>query len=273
MLEERRHSASSLFPFLLRFVKRGGPIKRGQRAVVIMAGAVALLSMAIGPDDFTFVMPVSPETGEGQRLIAVRAIEICNGRYPQLGRYRFSGLEQLSSSNPQPARFEVRQELSCLDAPPKPPSAEQPVPADWQPSAEDIRLVNEQTWRYFAAVDAGRSHQIEAMLNRGLREADTPEQRSADLAQFRRDAGTPGPHRIIKLTWYVNRDQAPGVYAAVDFERSYSGMLGNCGYLIWFREAAGRYVLSRIESSQAMRQDSRPTPSPEQLRAMLRCAD
>ncbi|HYI64257.1 MAG TPA: hypothetical protein VEW71_05160 [Allosphingosinicella sp.] len=217
---------------------------------------------ALGPDDFTIMIPVSPETLEGQRLVAARAREICGSRFPLPSRYSFSGREMISPEGVRQSVFEVSQELTCSDRPPDAAAAEPPAPADWRASDQDDTDVRAATMGYFAAVDAGDAARVHAMWIEAERAARPLEARVEALRRFRSLAGAPGAHRIVRLTWYVNPQGAPrpGIYVAADYERAYAGLHFNCGYLIWFREAAGRYALTREETSSFHRGDSSATP-------------
>jgi hypothetical protein len=127
---------------------------------------------------------------------------------------------------------------------------------------------------YFAAVDAGDAARIHGMLASDRQADESLPERAEALRAFRATAGTPGTHRITALTWYVNPPAAPhgGVYVAADFERAYSDLLVNCGYLVWFRETAGRYVLVREENNMIARRDFGDHPANiAELRAMTHC--
>ncbi len=231
------------------------------------------LVSAAGPEDFSLTIPVSPETPEGRRLVALRAIEICGARYPQLGRYRFTGSERVAPDGSRSGSFDVRQELTCFTTRPAEP-AEAPAPADWRASAQDESAVRAATMAYFGATDAGDAARIHAMLSAERRSGDSLAERAAALRAFRDQAGTPGTHRILALTWYVNPVGAPrpGIYVAADYERAYSGLLANCGYLVWFREADGRYVLVREESAVVARGTIGDGPDElARARALARC--
>lgn len=232
------------------------------------------LLAAMGPDDFTLVMPVSPETPDGQRRLAQRAMEICAGRYPVLHRYRFTGMERLDSPDQQEARFEVRQEMTCSNTPPAPPTEGQLAPADWQPLEQDRLEIIALTARYFAAVDSGDAETAHGSWIEG-QQAETPlSERRRQIEEQRRQYGAAGASPPVRLTWYVNPANAPqpGIYVAVDYERSYANLVLNCGYLIWFRDAAGRYRLTRQENSVFERGPSAPSAEAlTQFRQMSRC--
>lgn len=226
-----------------------------------------------GPDDFRLTLPVSPETAEGQRLLAERALQICGGRYPVLTRYRFAGREAVGPDGRLTGQFDVSQELSCADRPP-PVSEERPAPADWRATERDEADARAATERYFAAVDAGDAARVHAMWIASQQRATSLEERRLELQRFRAEAGTPGRHRIVRLTWYVNPEGAdrPGIYLAADYERVYSGLFVNCGYLMWFREAPGRYALIREETGMLAARDAPTTPEGiAQARSLARC--
>lgn len=220
-----------------------------------------LLAMG-GPDDFTLVMPMRPDTPEGQRRLAERAMQICGSRYPVMERYRFAGTEALQG-NAEP-RYEVRQELTCSDAGP-PAQAGEAAPADWQASEQDVREITALTRRFFAAIDSGDAETAHGLWSDDL-QAETPlDERRRGIEAFRQQAGLPGAAPVTRLTWYVNPEGAPrpGIYVAVDYERFYANLTMNCGYLIWYREADGRYRLTRQEDSVMAR--SAGTAAADQL--------
>ncbi|HST37173.1 MAG TPA: DUF4019 domain-containing protein [Allosphingosinicella sp.] len=227
----------------------------------------------LGPDDFTITIPVSPETPEGQRLLAIRAREVCGSRYSVADRYRFEGEERISPQGDRTSSFRVRQELTCSDTPPSPPTGEQ-APADWQASEQDVRDVVAVSERYFAAVDGGDAEIAHAMWSED-QQAETPvAERRREIEEFRRQAGPRGAHPRMRLTWYVNPDGAPrpGVYVAVDYERFYANLALNCGYLIWYREGDARYRLTRQDNG-IVAQSATPLPAEQlvQVRQQLRC--
>lgn len=244
-----------------------------------MAGALMLQMLIAGslfslqPTFFTLEMPVSPETREGQRLIALRAMELCRGRYPDLGRYSFDGEEPIAGGPTAGTRpYTVRQELACRDAVPTPPAGPT-VPAEWKATEADIERAMAATMSYFANVDRGDGSQIERMLSEEMRSLSEPAERAEALKAFRREAGAPGKHRVVRVTWYVNPPGVkPGAYAAVDFERQYANFSVSCGYLIWHRQADGSLLLTRQEIGNAPKAAADAQPLAE-LRAMLRCRD
>jgi hypothetical protein len=234
---------------------------------------LAFAFFALAADELVLTIPVSPETPEGQRLIAVRAVEHCAGRYPRLGQYRFVGNETIAPDGTRQSSFEVRQELQCAEA----PSARSTVPAapaDWRASPADEREIRNLTQAYFSLVDGGAVTQVREFCAPSRQRADEPEACVSRIEGFRRESGAPGQHRLVAVTWYVNPEGAPtpGIYVAVDYERSYEKLLLNCGYVVWFRDSAGKYVLVREESGTLRREDSDGSPEfVAQARSLMHC--
>ena len=198
---------------------------------------------------FTLELSVSPETPEGRRLIASTAARLCPGRHPHLGRYTYKGTESLPGAGASAPRFEVRQAYICADAPQEAPEGER-LPADWRPSPDDEARVR-------ALTDAGDAAAIHALWSDANREMEPLSARASALARFRQQAGKPLGHRIAKVTWYVNPEGGvpAGAYAAVDYERRYSGLLLDCGFLAWYRRADGQYELVRQENGSVPRSE------------------
>ena len=227
---------------------------------------------ATAPESFTMTVPVSPDSEEGRRIVALRAVEACAGRYPRLGRYTYVGSTEVGGG--EAVRYEVRQELVCLDAPPARP-AEQPAPSDWQPGETDHKQIVELTERLFALTDAGRVEDVHGLWSGANQEMVPLAERRAALDDFRAKAGRPLQHRIAKITWYVNPPSAPtpGIYAAVDYERAYSQLAANCGFIVWFREPSGRYVITRQEDGTLPKEqaESLSLERLAQVRELLKC--
>jgi hypothetical protein len=159
---------------------------------------------------------------------------------------------------------------TCSETPPSAPAGEA-APADWQASQRDVREIEALTLRFFAAIDSGDAETAHGLWSDD-EQSETPlDERRRSIESFRQQAGRPGAAPVTRLTWYVNPVGAPrpGIYVAVDYERSYANLTMNCGYLIWYREAGGRYRLTRPEDSVMAR--SAGTPAAEQL-AQLRQA-
>jgi hypothetical protein len=217
---------------------------------------------------FTLVMPVSPESRDGQDRIWAKAQEVCGEWFPVLGQYRFEGTERLSGGTTSDPSFTVHQQLVCSEVPIV-RVFDTPADPAWQPSAGDEAQVRDLMIRYFALVDSGDAAAAHAHWSAANQEMTSLSERSRAIAEFRRTAGTPETHRIWKLSWYVNPEGAPepGIYVAADYERKYSNLGFNCGYLAWLRQADGSYRIVREETTLVTSADAAKLP-PQDLAAM-----
>jgi hypothetical protein len=222
---------------------------------------------------FTMELTVSPETPEGAAEVAMKAIEICDGLYPHLGHYKFTGNERVSGE-PETPKFTIQQDVTCLSSP---PVADTSSPADpaWKATEADERQVLDLTKRYFALADREEAGPIHLLWTPENREMVPPGDLAERLKQRHEKLGSPSGHLSTKITWYVNPDRAPrpGIYVAVDYELEYPGNAFNCGYLVWFRNSDGSYLIVREESGLLSQSDAAGL-SPEkraEMHSLLRC--
>lgn len=224
---------------------------------------------------FTMTMSVRPDTAEGQMLLAKEAYRRCAPLSPQPGRYQFEGVKQLGSKTPKPVKWKARQEFTCGSAPPT--LAQTPAAADpnWQPTPAIDRAIRDATVRYFALVDAANGVQAHSVWSASNQTMTPLAERQANLESSRKTSGEPLGHRIAKLTWYVNPEGAdtPGLYVAVDYEKRYRNLAASCGYLMWFQEPGGRFVLVREESGTITKAQAAAMPPNilAEVRTQMRC--
>ncbi|HZF44172.1 MAG TPA: DUF4019 domain-containing protein [Sphingomonadaceae bacterium] len=223
---------------------------------------------------FTLSMSVRPDTREGQLLLAREAQRRCDLLFARLGRYRFEGNRALGETTPKPVKWKVRQEFTCgkaLAEVPQPPAAD----PDWQPTPAIEQEIMNATARYFAWVDAADAPNAHAAWSAENQQMLPLAQRREVLTDERKAAGEPLGHRVLKLSWYINPADAPmpGIYVAADYEKRYRNLAAHCGYLVWFRQPDGRFVIVREEAGRLNRSDA-SAMSPSMLaeaRAQLRC--
>src|SRR5690242_11415999 len=129
----------------------------------VIAAVSALVPQA--PTSFSMELPSPPETPEGQRALAIRAIEFCAGRYPVLGRYEYGATAPLQSVAGA-VRYRVRQELTCADTAPASTARESAVAvaSDWRATEQDEQWAIAATRAYFRAVDSGDEAGLLAMM-------------------------------------------------------------------------------------------------------------
>lgn len=136
--------------------------------------------------------------------------------------------------------IDFEQGFSCIDPATDP---YKPVPAGWKATPQDDADALDFARRYMAVIDA-------VDVTRGLKmmepilELDGATWRTQpDLLKSR---GT-GSRSYRGPYWEANPDTAshPGAYATIIFRGSYSAMASHCGYLVIYREAPGRYLVSQ----------------------------
>lgn len=232
----------------------------------------AFLALTQEPTPFTLELAASPETEQGKMELARHLVELCQGKYPILGRYSFASTSAVEAPENE-RRFTFRGEVECVDSPPEPPPGV-PVPSDWQATAADEERARAATAAYFAAIDRGDIASLEAMMSPGHRSTSTTADRAQAVRAFRSTSGAPGEHRIIRTTWYANpAGVAPGAYVAVDFDRRYEKLSVSCGFAAWHRQPDGRLLLVREETGNAPREPGQTAEKILEIRQLLRCRD
>jgi hypothetical protein len=196
---------------------------------------------------------------QGQQLLLPAAIQLCGERGIAFGAHAL---------DKQGALPRLVQDMRC-----ETPIA-QPAATSFSPSDADERTVADLSERFLKVRDTADLA--------GAREMFPPEwpeaaQKSwvADLAAFDRVAGKGTKQAISRISWFENPPAAPapGVYAAVDYARTFERVKTACGFIVWRRQADGgwridREKLSYLTPEQEAR--ARRADLPE-IRAQLGC--
>jgi hypothetical protein len=132
------------------------------------------------------------------------------------------------------------------------PSAPLPEQAgDAIPDVAVQRAVRDASYAFFAAKDAGRDDVAYAFFAASVRTYLSADLFRSQTDAFNAMAGRGGERRVVRLTW--ERDPpdapAPGLYVAADFVARFPNLRLHCGYLMWHREADGRFRIVREEQS------------------------
>ncbi len=182
---------------------------------------------------------------------------------------RFSYETKLDRAGRPEAVTGYERHFTCVHSPASSPAR---VADDWRPTAEDREAASRVAASFFTAFDHGDSQAALAWVRP---DAITPDVLAGDMAAFARTAAGLGNRTVDRLTWYVNPAAAPalGVYVALDYHGSYPGLDTYCGYLVLYREAPGRYRLTRQESGFLTKADTAKASPGQlpQLRAQLQC--
>ncbi|HZW16880.1 MAG TPA: DUF4019 domain-containing protein [Brevundimonas sp.] len=208
---------------------------------------------AVGPGAWRLTVTVEGETDPSAVAprLQPRAAELCGPAGYHFGRYTFSANEAVDAGGAgEPPSLTLVQDIACGPRPPEPPP---PPPAPMLTEAEAADLqpkVQTLSDRYFAAVDEGRHADSMAMADEAMTAGATLEEWSAREDDRRTAIGVAGKRRIGRFTWYSNPAGAPfGHYAAVDYVASHEHQ-DECGYLVWYRPAAGaEFRLVRQETT------------------------
>jgi Protein of unknown function (DUF4019) len=209
-------------------------------------------------------------------LIAQAAASICGSLTPVFGKYKFESREPLGTgATPREgATFRFVQQVFCdgVSSPGRaPPQSTTISPEEERHVRDEIR---EATDRYFHLLDKGDIEQAYALVDKTVIGEDKATW-LAERRSFRTAAGRLKSISIVKVTVYNNPPEAPtpGLYVAADFQNAYQSAPYECGYLMWFRTAAGTFSITRVESGFVSSEGLKGIPEgqrPELLKK-LRC--
>lgn len=196
---------------------------------------------------------------QGQQLLLPAAIQLCGERGIAFGAHDLDR---------QGALPQLVQDLRC-ETP-----TDQPAAAEFAPSDADERTIAELSERFLKARDAADLAGARAMFPPDWPEA-AQKAWAADLAAFDRLAGPGTKQAISQISWFENPPAAPapGVYAAVDYGRTFERVKTACGFIVWRRQADGGWRIDReklnyLRPEEAARVDRADLP---EVRAQLGC--
>jgi hypothetical protein len=241
--------------------------------VVRAAQPLDIQVQKLSEDSFRLVLKSSRirNVDEGQAAMLPKATELCAEKAVRYGKHEYEQTEAVSPATSAKNEFILRQEIRCTDAP-----AVAGAPSDpaWRPTAEQQRLIERQTYDYFAAKDGGRYQDAYAWLAATQQEIVSFDKWSASSADFNSKAGQVRSRKIRKITWYKDPQGAPrGIYAAVDFASEFANIEIHCGFVAWRRQEDGSYKLIREEQNfidRASQQKMKPGEL-EAVRRQFRC--
>jgi hypothetical protein len=197
-----------------------------------------------------------------QRALLPAAEQLCAGKTPRFGHYKFESTESLPGQPPAPRGITLTQQVHCeLAAAPS-------LNAPQQLVAHDDRAIEELTTRYLAAKDAGTYEEAYALFGPSMKASTSLESWSNKARSFNAKAGKVKNRKIKKITWYDNPASAPvpGTYAAADYGSEFANMHVHCGYVVWLGKADGSFQIVREEENYIDR-GSASQLSPERIKA------
>lgn len=147
------------------------------------------------------------------------------------------------------------------------------TPERSQPAEMPTEAVTQLAYEYLSAKDA-RDYERAYSLMRGSLQAQLPiGQFIEDTESFNDQAGPVRERRINRITWYTDPPNAPrpGLYAAVDLVSTFENIDRHCGYLVFFQEPSGAFLIVREEENymdRATEESIRSQQSQEAVEAM-----
>lgn len=212
----------------------------------------------------------------GQQELLPKAKEVCGAKDVGYGKYQFETLEPVNSIAPNGPALVLKQNIVCGPTAGAQAPAESPKNADgqWHPATAQVQRVELQSNAYFAAKDGRRYKEAYELLSPASKQI-TPFERWSSVAEnFKSKMGDVLHRDIKKITWYKNPPQAaPGTYAAVDFSSQFTNASIHCGYLVWFEQGDGSFLIVREEENfidKATEQKLKPDEL-ERVRAQFGC--
>lgn len=184
-------------------------------------------------------------------MLAGVAEQLCDGRVPVWGHYKFNTNESVGEQSKAQASTQFEQDLTCDSGI---AIAKPGTPASSTPATEaDRRDVEARTLDYLSKKDHGDFASADAMFSEDvISQVDRTKWREGRRA-FNRESGLPKTRTVSGVTFYDDPADAPdlGRYAAVDYNARYGDRAFYCGYVVWLRQADGSYQLIREDESLA----------------------
>jgi hypothetical protein len=181
-----------------------------------------------------------------RRRLARTAQKTCGAKPILYGRYAFESQEGIADAK---ISLTLKQFIRCGLASPSSAPQITNTSDGWKPSASDQSLVENQTYQYFSAEDAGDYPAAYAMLEDKMKAATDFNSWQTSAQALRSKTGQVLSRRILKITWYKDPPSAPepGIYAAADYSGRFENTPIYCGYVAWHRGANGDYQMIREE--------------------------
>jgi Protein of unknown function (DUF4019) len=213
------------------------------------------------------------EDGWAELLPKARAL--CGVKSVGYGHYQFEASDPISAAPPEKRFLLLKQEITCGTSTPLPPAVSTAnKDTTWRPDVAQVRLIEDQTYAYFASKDDGNYEKAYSLFSPKQKEALPYETWMAAAAKFNANAGTVRSRRIKRITWYKDPPGTePGVYAAVDFVSQFDNIDIHCGYVVWREQSNSLFMLVREEENLIDKQ-TQQTLKPEELskaRARIGC--
>jgi len=222
------------------------------------------------------------EIQQAQGAILPYAVELCDGKFPAFGKYKYKSTESVKgtdsdSKDQNPPSFLFVQEIECVKENPK---AQKLKRFDISKEQEDLikMKATDLTIEYLFLKESGQFDGAYKKLGSSMQDITgyaAWEQRESNY--FNGNLGKLVTREIWNATIYNNPSNSPkpGIYVAIDYENEYELAPIHCGYVIWFMPEVDLNHLSIIrEEYGSIPKNVVQNNSPEDLRKLrekMRC--
>jgi hypothetical protein len=244
----------------------------------VAAGAAEISARQVQPNTYELTLTNDSIIDErvARSYLSEAAVSLCKGRSPVMGKYRFESKEALGAgllSRERPT-YQFVQEMTCAPRAQSVPPRREPTVT----SPEEIKRVREEVAKlseaFFSLLAAKRFTEAYAHV-RGTDLGTDRATWTREKQAFQSLAGDPISISIHKITVYDSPAEAPelGLYVAADYQNSYKSVPYECGYLMWYRQPDGAYVITRSENGHVTSETLKSIPEGQrsELLRKLRC--
>jgi len=231
----------------------------------------------LGDNSFRLVLKSlrSNSVDAGQAELLPKARELCGTKAVGYGRYEFEFSEPLTPSPANRPLLLLRQQINCGDA--AAPAAIVSTgnkDRDWRPSDAEAQAVERRTYAYLSAKDKGDYRQAYSFFSPTQKETVSYDRWASSLETFNTRAGPVRSRKIRKITWYKDPPRtSPGIYAAVDLTSEFENVEIHCGYVAWYEQPDGSFLLVREEENMIDKQSQQKMKAEdvERIRSRFGC--
>ena len=198
-----------------------------------LAGALTYKEVSTNQFELTLKNEVPLEIAQAQQAIYESAVQICNGKIPSYGKYKFESKQPISDAE-ETSSFTFLQHISCTDEKQK-NTVNSKFELTGKQEADIKKLVNKMTNQFMQSKELGEFQIAYDMLtpsNKQTSEFSSWKQRQTE---YFTNSGKLVNRNIWRVTIYNNPDNSPqpGIYIAADYESNYELFPIHCGYVIW----------------------------------------
>ncbi len=201
--------------------------------------------IAINEHEFILENDSHLEVAQAQELLYENAKDVCKGKMPSFGKYKFETRKPLSVTAKEEGEttFYFAQEIQCVDELDNPPELKKSTISIKQESEIKV-AVKQLTAEYLDRKDKGELETAYNYLTDSLKNMNSFDIWEKRENQYFDTTGELLNRDIWRLTIYNNpkNSSQPGIYVAADYESKYKNTPIHCGYVIWFLPPDGTKI-------------------------------